>query len=321
MKPFISIIIPVYNVEAYLRGCLESIVMQDFNSIEVILVDDGSPDCSPSICDEYSESYQYIKVIHKKNGGVGSARNVGLDLAEGEWIWFVDGDDMIKEHSLFILADAIRNNPCDTIVHGLVNLYDDGSVMEGEHEPDTESERNVFLAKHFCFQNGMMLFNAAIIKQNQLKFAEGIKIGEDLEFQYRYLMLCKKPIRIDGNLYIYRRREGSALTNPNSYKNTLHNNITNVVSLLHFIDEHNIPSHFWIEKRIQLLLKASIQSALRVQKSNRGNLQTDLRTLVTSFKKCGFAGIEDSTIRLACLNLDIYLFVLNLYFKIKGIKY
>lgn len=88
--PLISIIIPVYNVERYLRVCLDSIVNQRTNKYEVILIDDGSTDGSQKICDEYANRYTQVNVIHKKNEGVSSARNVGLDVAKGEWIWFVE---------------------------------------------------------------------------------------------------------------------------------------------------------------------------------------------------------------------------------------
>lgn len=97
-KPIISIIIPVYNVALFLRQCIQSIISQEGN-IEVILADDGSPDESPSICDEYAQKDNRIHVIHKQNGGVSSARNAGLDAAQGEWIWFVDGDDYIALNS------------------------------------------------------------------------------------------------------------------------------------------------------------------------------------------------------------------------------
>ena len=94
ITPKISCIVPVYNVEKYLRRCVDSILNQTFTDFELILVDDGSPDNSPAICYEYAVKDSRIKVIHKVNGGVSSARNVGLDVAKGEWICFVDSDDL-----------------------------------------------------------------------------------------------------------------------------------------------------------------------------------------------------------------------------------
>lgn len=320
MHPLISIIIPVYNVESYLRECLDSIVMQEYSNYEVIIVDDGSPDNSPSICDKYADAYPQIWVFHKENGGVSSARNVGLENAKGEWIWFVDADDRVKKQSLSVLAESISSYHCDTVFHGLVELYEDGTINEDQHSICINIDKDTFLENNFCFQNGMMLFHADIIKKNNLRFVEGMKMGEDLEFQYRYLMLCNTPIRIEGNYYIYRHREGSAVSNSNTYINNLHNNLSNATHLLQFVKDNNIYSKLWIEKRIQLLLKASVQSALCVKRESRGMLQQKLRTILFDFRKCGFYRIADSTLHLACINLDLYLVGLYLFLKVKRIK-
>ena len=105
VNPLISIIIPVYKVELYLKQCVESILIQTYLNIEVILVDDGSPDSCPQICDEYARKDYRIKVIHKSNGGLSDARNVGLNIAVGQYVVFVDSDDWIEntmvEHLLF----------------------------------------------------------------------------------------------------------------------------------------------------------------------------------------------------------------------------
>ena len=93
MKPFLSIIIPVYNVEKYLHQCVDSVLAQNLDSFEIILVDDGSPDNAGKICDEYAEKDARVKVIHKENGGLSKARNTGIDAAEGEYIIFLDSDD------------------------------------------------------------------------------------------------------------------------------------------------------------------------------------------------------------------------------------
>lgn len=95
MKPCISIIIPVYNVEKYLKQCVESVITEDSEKIEVLLIDDGSPDRSGEIADSYAEKYSFIRVIHQKNSGVAAARNAGMDLASGEWLYFIDSDDWV----------------------------------------------------------------------------------------------------------------------------------------------------------------------------------------------------------------------------------
>ncbi len=111
----ISVIVPIYNVEKYLKQCIDSIVSQSFKDYEVILVDDGSPDNCPVICDEYAKKYTQVKVIHKENGGLVSARKAGVKTAVGEYICFVDGDDWIKPDFLELIAEKITENNADIL--------------------------------------------------------------------------------------------------------------------------------------------------------------------------------------------------------------
>ena len=106
INPFVSIIVPVYNVESYLRRCLNSILLQSYSNIEVIVVDDGSTDLSGTICDEYQKQDSRVKVIHKTNQGLGAARNTGLKIAKGEYISFVDSDDYIDLNMIEVLLEA-----------------------------------------------------------------------------------------------------------------------------------------------------------------------------------------------------------------------
>lgn len=122
ITPKISCIVPVYNVEKYLRRCVDSILNQTFTDFELILVDDGSLDNSPAICDEYAVKDSRIKVIHKVNGGVSSARNVGLDVAKGEWICFVDSDDLIEADYMQKMYEAAINNNSDFIMCGIQQI-------------------------------------------------------------------------------------------------------------------------------------------------------------------------------------------------------
>ncbi len=113
-KPDISIIIPVYNVQCYLRTCLSSVIGQKFINFEVLLIDDGSLDGSGKICDEYANMYDNIRVFHKENGGVSSARNVGLSAARGKWITFVDADDYLLPDALLVLYNIAINSDSDS---------------------------------------------------------------------------------------------------------------------------------------------------------------------------------------------------------------
>ena len=121
-----SIIIPVYNVEKYLKKCLTSIVQQNFNDYELILVDDGSTDMSGKICDEFEEKYNNIIVMHISNSGVSNARNKGLEIARGEYIWFVDSDDYIRDNIMTFLYDTAVCNDSDIVAFGMDYVYESG---------------------------------------------------------------------------------------------------------------------------------------------------------------------------------------------------
>ena len=119
----ISVIVPIYKVQDYLKECIESIINQTYSDIEVILVDDGSPDRCPQMCDEWAKRDSRIRVVHKKNGGLSSARNAGLDVAKGEYISFVDSDDFICKDALENLYNRIKDDKSIGITSGLIYRY------------------------------------------------------------------------------------------------------------------------------------------------------------------------------------------------------
>ena len=131
MSPAISVIIPVYNCEKYLTQCIESVLNQTFQDFELILVDDGSHDSSPDICDNFRQKDERIQVIHKPNGGVSSARNEGIKVARGEYITFVDSDDYIEEEMMEYLYGQAQEHLADIVVSGLLMEYwDNGTIKE-----------------------------------------------------------------------------------------------------------------------------------------------------------------------------------------------
>ncbi len=132
MNPTISVIVPVFKVEKYLDNCIESLVNQTYKKLEIILVDDGSPDNCPAICDKWSEKDERIKVIHKNNEGVSSARNAGLDVAEGSFIGFVDGDDIVSEDFYETLLDEALKNEADVSACAFSYLNDNYGIYKKE---------------------------------------------------------------------------------------------------------------------------------------------------------------------------------------------
>lgn len=193
LAPVFSIIVPVYKTAKYLPKCIDSILSQTFKNFELILVDDGSPDDCPQICDDYAEKDFRIKVIHKKNGGVSSARNCGIDAAKGTYIWFIDSDDYIEPFSLQRLFEVQKNHNAELYV------FNNRSVCE----LSTENINEFFRKYHFTYVLGFepwnKLFKREIIKANNLQFDTQETIGEDLLFNLNYY----KTIFSDGAKDIY----------------------------------------------------------------------------------------------------------------------
>lgn len=212
MGELISVIVPVYNVYAYLEECVESIRQQTYKKIEIILVDDGSTDGSEKLCDEFALLDDRIKVIHKANGGLSSARNAGVMAASGQWIGFVDSDDIIAATMYETLYESATNKKCIPQIHlrGFVDKVErdkQNREIEQIELDDAEYFRQLLLHKgdsSACTK----LFNIAYLKKN--KFDEKI-LNEDFKYMIDLLRYSKDMRIKDINecLYFYRRREGS----------------------------------------------------------------------------------------------------------------
>ena len=193
MKNLISIIIPVYNVEQYLSRCVDSVINQTYKNLEIILVDDGSTDNSGKICDEYALKDNRIKVIHKKNGGVSSARNAGLDIAKGDYIGFVDSDDFIEHDMYEYLQNLIIEYDADISICSIEfiiknkNIYK--TLLKKDELLNTNEALKVFYTQLYIYNK---LFNKCIMAD--LLFDTSVKIGEDMLFCLEYLKRCNRII-------------------------------------------------------------------------------------------------------------------------------
>lgn len=192
LKPLISIIVPVYNSSQYLQECLDSIISQSYDNFELILIDDGSTDSSVEICETYSKQDSRIRVIHKSNGGVSSARNIGIDNARGEWIAFCDSDDKVLPDWLSnFVIDNLNNY--DLVCQGmqLLNRTKDKQIKTEDITNSFEGDRIViWKSLKSCNSIGHVftkLFRKSIIQSNSLRFDESIRFMEDEEFFLRYL--------------------------------------------------------------------------------------------------------------------------------------
>lgn len=212
MRPA-SIIVPVYKVEPYLRRCIDSILAQTSLDFELILVDDGSPDNCPGICDEYAENDNRIKVIHQTNGGLSSARNRGIAAAEGKYLLFCDSDDYVSPHWCQQLLVQIQKTPnawvyCDyvKVAESEPCCFESSEVLE----PEAQTYYRAY-TKGVSAYVWNKIYSAATIKENGLVFCESGTIFEDVDFNLKYLQFCDDCIFLPQKLYGYVQRQDSIM--------------------------------------------------------------------------------------------------------------
>lgn len=218
-KPLVSVIIPIYKVEKYLDRCIKTIVDQIYDNLEIILVDDGSPDNCPQICDEWAKKDNRIKVIHKENGGVSLARNMGLDASTGEYISFIDPDDIIHPDYYDILMSNIGNSDC--IICNF-KKFSNEIEFENKNSYTTETLTSIEAIKKGFFKNSNIFYVVwnKIIKSDIAKkqrFDETMKNGEDSLYAYNVILSCEKIKYLEATLYGYYIREDGAVKTIDSY--------------------------------------------------------------------------------------------------------
>ncbi len=233
MEKTVSVIIPVYNVEKYLAECVDSVLGQTYKNLEIILVDDGSTDTSGKMCDEYAEKDERVRVIHKKNGGLSSARNAGIEVCRGEYLCFLDSDDLYVPDAVRILLDKACAESADTVFFNAYSFADDayeGRITQGyghKHDYKTDSgvqvTKKLLENKEFRYSSCLIFINSSYLKGRNILFYEGI-INEDMLFTFK-AMLCAETVGyIPDKLYHRRVREMSIMTTKKtelSYKSSL----------------------------------------------------------------------------------------------------
>lgn len=311
--PLFSLVIPVYNVEPYIRRCLESILTQSYPDWEAILVDDGSTDASGAICDEYAARDPRFRVHHKPNGGVSTARNFALDNARGRWIWFVDPDDWIADDALDILVCAITSEPCDTVISG-INYYNTyGEIIGSERRKRShgEAKDDVIPVSDFPPQN--YLLSRDITEKYNLRFTLGLPMGEDLEYQLKYLVLASRVITIPDILYMCLRREGSAARNPMSHRRNADCTPVTLDNSLTFLEQYHHPEAEWLNARIRRNIKAVMSSNAISTHTPAGEVQDSIRSAIRRISALGYTPPSDSSIRLATRSYSLFRMIFKLY--------
>ena len=252
MTPYFSLILPIYNVAPYLKRCIDSILSQNFKDYEIILVDDGSTDDSPQICDAYAESLSNVRVIHKVNGGLSSARNAGLEIAEGQYIWWIDSDDWIEPGALEQLYIASFEKTPDIVKFHYFRVEHEPNEVPSNAEPGEyigNEAVDVLLQKAF-FTTGKYLLSAcfhiyrrAFLANAHVCFDSERAVGsEDYLFNLSLLPMAKSVFMLSKPLYSYFLRNGSLTQTykKDLYKRyvCLHNTLSKIYQTEDMLDRH-----------------------------------------------------------------------------------
>ena len=235
---FFSVIVPVYNVEKYLKECVDSILSQTFKDFELILVNDGSKDSSPAICDEYAKKDSRVKVIHKENGGLSDARNVGTEAAIGEYVVYIDSDDYVRSDDFLQSIYDKAKSGTEIICYKFSKYFDNTNSFSSCQfnfpelsERDTLSEKINKIVKSDAFYCSAWSksIKLSLLKDNNIKFEKGL-LGEDQEWYYHVLLVAESIDGIDKDYIVYRQRANSITS---SWK------IKNLTDCIYLIEKWN----------------------------------------------------------------------------------
>lgn len=222
--PLVSVIIPVYKVELYLKQCVEAVIVQSYTNLEIILIDDGSPDLSGEICEYYAKKDNRVRVIHKKNGGLSDARNAGLDVFSGDYIAFIDSDDFVHKDFIKILIENIKD--ADMAFCGLISFNNEDELSKNFSDTfQVKTFDNLFLLQNISSFRSPLVVVAwnKLYKRHlweNLRYPKG-KIHEDEFVIHHLLYKCNKITFCDTPRYFYRQRQGS-ITDSYTLKNIIH---------------------------------------------------------------------------------------------------
>ena len=312
----VTVIIPVYNVEMYLPLCINSILKQTYQNLEIILIDEGSTDDSPGICDTYALKDNRIKVIHQQNQGAAVARNTGLENATGEYIVFVDSDDFINEKMIEKLYIALKQTDSDLSICNFKYTSENGKEIDLK---ETDIKNEVLYTEEIIdklFQNNncgyIVIWNKMYKKDlwKQIRYPVGV-IYEDEAVIHHIFSKCKKVATISDELYYYRQVSGSIMHSERNeknldkylaladrlmfFKNTV--NKENIRKLAYQYWYHYLDDYYYFSKRNR----------------NSARLKQMKKTLLSVYPimvQCGFFTVKDA------LSIMIFIFLPNVYEKV-----
>lgn len=236
----ISVIIPVYNVEKYLRRCINSVLRQEKVSLEVILVDDGSTDSSGKICDDYASQYSNVKCLHITNSGPSTAKNVGYDLALGNYVAFIDSDDEIKQEMFSVMLKSGYQHNADIVCCNYIQVDEEGNISHTEHSGQEyilnqdEALKAILIKDKIYSQCWTKIYKREMLESNHIRNTEGLKTEEDFIYNIQAFAYSQTVCVVDKPLYIYTHRNKSL--SKDYYRNHISQYIDNRILRLELVD-------------------------------------------------------------------------------------
>lgn len=249
----VTVVIPVYNVEKYLDRCVESVVSQTYPNLEIILVDDGSTDRCPEICDDWAGRDSRVKVIHKANAGLGMARNSGIEQATGTYIFFFDSDDYVDVTTVEKCVRRATENHAQAVLYGSADAFEDGRIAKIPMKLkkvffEKAAIHNELLPGFFTYSMGfgasccMKMFSLDVIRRHHICFqSERELISEDAFFVLEYFTQIERACVVPENLYFYYKRTGSLTKSYREDRQTQNNRF--LKKALDYVDEKGLPDH------------------------------------------------------------------------------
>lgn len=278
-----SVIIPIYKVEQYLRQCVDSVLVQTYTDLEIILVDDGSPDGCPAICDEYANQDSRIKVIHKPNGGLSDARNAGLEVAKGEYVMFLDSDDWWDDKDALRKIDAsIKASGADIIIIGKKKYFNQEHRFGDVRTPKKCDMANSTLSHAQAMQQYMRsnifvacawdkVVRRSLIEKDNQRFVKH-QLSEDIEWCCKLLMKNPQIDVLEEAFYVYRQQVTTSIT-----ANVGANNIKSILDVINRYAKRNAPEplrHFIANQYVLL-----ITNFMRLSKADQKPLEAEVKKL------------------------------------------
>ncbi len=258
--PLVSVIIPVFRVEEYLEKGVSSILNQTYRNLQIILVDDGSDDSCPGMCDEFGRKDDRVLVLHKSNGGLSDARNYGLRYVTGEYVYFFDSDDYLEENAISKLVDTAEKENADAVAFGYIKVDESGNTLRKyemknkKYSFETEKEKLDFICKKLCFyavnwEVWGKFYRTSIITQNELKYEPNKEIfSEDRCFNIYFTLCSRNLVVLSDCFYHYLVRDDSIMGKANVAK--LNENINLMDYINRFIVERGFK---YIERNCQYI--------------------------------------------------------------------